>query len=81
VDAPGKRVFSGRCVLAVGETDPFRRRWEYRRPILAETLAERGRPAYTGAGSGESKRKSRPKAFAVALTTTGVVKGTAAHAS
>jgi hypothetical protein len=28
VDAPGKRVISGRCVLTGGETGPFRHRWE-----------------------------------------------------
>ena len=38
---------------------PFRHRWEHRGPIPAETLAERGRSAYTGVGIGESKRKSR----------------------
>jgi len=32
---------------------PFRRQWEYRRPIPVETLAEKGRPAYTEVGSGE----------------------------
>jgi hypothetical protein len=46
-DAPGKRVFSERCVLAGAETGPFRRQWEYRRQIPAETLAESGRRAYT----------------------------------
>jgi hypothetical protein len=45
--------------LAGGETGPFRRRWEDRGPKRAETLAERGRPAYTGVGIGKSKRKSR----------------------
>ena len=51
-DAPGKRILSGRCVLAGGETGPFRRRWEHCRPIPAETLAGSDRPAYTGVGSG-----------------------------
>jgi hypothetical protein len=58
-DARGKRVLSGRCVLAGGETGPFRCRCEDRGPRPAETLAATGRPAYTGVGSGESKRKSR----------------------
>ena len=56
-DAPGKRIISGRCVLAGGETRLFRRGWEHRRPIPAQTLAERGLPAYTGVGIGESKRE------------------------
>ena len=51
-DAPGKRVLSGRCVLAGGETGSFRRQWEHCRPIPAETLAGSDRPAYTGVGSG-----------------------------
>jgi hypothetical protein len=55
---PGKGSFSARGVLAGGETGPFRRRCEDRGPKPAETLAASGRPAYTGAGSGESKRKS-----------------------
>ena len=42
-----------------GETGPFRRRCKDRGPKPAETLAASGRPAYTGVGSGESKRKSR----------------------
>jgi hypothetical protein len=58
-DAPGKRVLSGRCVLAGGETSPFWCRCEDRGPKPAEILAASGRPAYTGVGSGESKRKSR----------------------
>jgi hypothetical protein len=58
-DARGKRVLSGRCVLAGGETGPFRCRCEDRGPRPAETLAATGRPAYTGVGSGESRRKSR----------------------
>jgi hypothetical protein len=37
--APWERVISGRYVLAGGETGPFRRRWEDRRPILGEALA------------------------------------------
>jgi hypothetical protein len=41
------------------ETGPFRCRCEDRGPKPAETLAASGRPAYTGVGSGESKRKSR----------------------
>ncbi len=57
--APWERVISGRYVLAGGETGPFRRRWEDRRPIPGEALAERGRPAYLGVGTGESKRKFR----------------------
>ena len=57
VDAPGKKVISGCCVLAGGETGPFRHCWEHRGPIPAETLAERGRSAYAGVGIGESKRK------------------------
>ena len=57
-DAPGKRVLSGRCVLAGGETGPFRRRCEDRGPKPAGTLAASGRPAYTGVGSGGPKRKS-----------------------
>jgi hypothetical protein len=52
-DAPGKRLLSGRCVLAGGETgSSFRRQWEHCRPIPAETLAGSDRPAYTGVGSG-----------------------------
>jgi hypothetical protein len=35
---PEKRVISGCCVLAGGETGRFRHRCEHRRPILAETL-------------------------------------------
>jgi hypothetical protein len=67
-DAPGKRIISGRCVLAGGGTGLFRRRWEHRRPIPADTLAERGRPAYMGVEIGESKRKFRltvPRGIAV----------------
>ena len=54
----GKRVLSGRCVLAGGETGPYRCRCEDRGPKPAETLAASGRPAYTGVGIEESKRKS-----------------------
>jgi hypothetical protein len=56
---PWEKVISGRYVLAGGETGPFRRRWEDRRPIPGEALAERGRPAYTRVGTGEPKRKFR----------------------
>ena len=62
-DAPGNRIISGRGVGAGGETGLFRRRWEHRRPIPAETLAERGRPAYTRVEIGESKRKFRLNTF------------------
>jgi hypothetical protein len=66
-DAPGKRVLSGRCVLAGGETGSFRRQWEHCRPIPAETLAGSDRPAYTGVGSGvkteiPAKSRRRPDA-------------------
>ena len=60
---PG-RVISGRGVLTGGETGPFRHRWEHRGPIPVETLAQRGRSAYTTVGIGESKRKSRFKRVA-----------------
>ena len=63
-DAPGKRVLSGRCVLAGGETGSFRCRSEDRGPKPAETLAASGRPVYPGVGSGESKRKSWLRALA-----------------
>ncbi len=56
---PGKKVISGRCMLAGGETGPFRHRCEHRGPITDETLAQRGRSAYTEVGIGESKRKFR----------------------
>jgi hypothetical protein len=32
-----------------------RRQWKDRRPIPGEALAERGRPAYMGVGSGENQ--------------------------
>lgn len=63
-DAPGKRVLSGRCVLAGGETGSFRRQWEHRRPIPAETLAESGRPAYMGVGSGSQTCEGKLEAAA-----------------
>jgi hypothetical protein len=56
-DAPGKRVLSGSCVLAGGETGPLRRRCEDPGPKPAETLAERGRWAYLGVEMGESKKE------------------------
>ena len=37
-DAPAKTVISGRCMLAGGETGPFRRRWEHRGPRRGKTL-------------------------------------------
>jgi len=40
-DAPAKTVISGRCMLAEGETDPFRRRWERRGPRRGKT---KGKP-------------------------------------
>ena len=53
-----EKGISERCVPIRCETGSSRRRWKHRGPIPAETLAERGRPAYTGVGIGESKRKS-----------------------
>jgi hypothetical protein len=50
-------------VLAGGETGLFRRRWEHRGPIPAETLAERGGPAYTELESESQKRKFRLNQF------------------
>ena len=63
----GKRFFRG--VACSPEAKPVlsRRCREHRQPIPAETLAERGRPAYTGVGSEESKRKSRFKALSAHL--------------
>ena len=59
---PGKRILSGRCVLAGGETGPFRCRCEDRGPKPAQTLAASGHPAYTGVGIGGSIRKFRETA-------------------
>jgi hypothetical protein len=55
----GENSIFGRREPARRETGHFRRRWEDRGAIPAETLAEKGRPAYTGVGIGESKRKFR----------------------
>src|SRR6266853_2575042 len=55
----GKGSFPGVACSPEAKPATFRCRCEDRGPKPAETLAASGRPAYTGVGSGESKRKSR----------------------
>jgi hypothetical protein len=58
-DATGKRVISGRYMLARRETGPFGAAGKTVDPYSGKTLAERALQAYTGVGIGEAKRKSR----------------------